>query len=60
MTMTLAPANCANFAPATRLRATMVGASRVKQQRLVADVGGAMDRRIDAHRAGKPPAIAAA
>ena len=31
-----------------------------QQQRLVADVGGAMDRRIDPHRSGKPPAIAAA
>ena len=30
-----------------------------QQQRLVADVGGAMLRRIDPHRAGEPPAIAA-
>ena len=30
-----------------------------QQQRLVADIGGAMLQRIDPHRAGEPPAIAA-
>jgi hypothetical protein len=31
-----------------------------EEERLVADIGGAMDRRIDLHRAGEPAAIATA
>ncbi len=38
----------------------MVGRKPRQQQRLVANIGGMMDRRVDAYRSGEPAAIAAA
>ena len=60
MTMTSAPAARAACAPATRSRATMVGATRASSSGSSPTSAARCALRIDPHRAGEPPAIAAA
>ena len=58
--ITLAPCDRASATPSTRSRATTTGTVARHHQRLVADIGGRVPRRIDLDRPAQPSAIAAA
>ena len=60
MTMTLAPAASAACAPATPVARDHRRRHARQQQRLVADLRGAVAMRVDQFRSGKASAIAAA
>ena len=58
--ITLARCDRAKATPSIRSRATTTGNRPRQHQRLVADIGGNMPRRIDLDRSAQPSAIAAA